>query len=141
MVKIGRENPTETARCCWSDGDPYRLASTAFEPSVTVLRLTVFVISLTLVFFFVTTLIAGVYVDRWKRKKILIYSDTLQALVTLLLIYSFTVGFAELETSFVAKDPSVTIEFIALFETGCPYTITPISFSYSPSKKSCDFSV
>jgi DHA3 family macrolide efflux protein-like MFS transporter len=38
------------------------------------------------------TPIAGVYVDRWSRKKVIAVSDGLQALAALTLIYLFTIG-------------------------------------------------
>ncbi len=42
------------------------------------------------------TPIAGVYVDRWSRKKIIAITDTIQALATLLLIISFFVNVGNL---------------------------------------------
>lgn len=42
----------------------------------------------------VLTPVAGVFVDRWSRKKLIATVDFLQALVTLALIYSFMIGYA-----------------------------------------------
>ncbi|MFX1251764.1 MAG: MFS transporter [Promethearchaeota archaeon] len=46
--------------------------------------------------FIVMTPIAGVYVDRWSRKKIIAISDGLQAGVTFALIYLFMMGFTNI---------------------------------------------
>ncbi|MFX0094827.1 MAG: MFS transporter [Candidatus Hodarchaeota archaeon] len=42
--------------------------------------------------FILMTPIAGVFVDRWSRKKIIVISDSLQAGVTFILIYLFAIG-------------------------------------------------
>lgn len=46
----------------------------------------------------ILTPIAGVFVDRWSRKKIIASVDFIQALVTVLLIYLFMVGQADIWT-------------------------------------------
>lgn len=41
------------------------------------------------------TLFAGVYVDRWSRKKVITVADTAQALLSLFLVVAFLMGYAE----------------------------------------------
>ena len=57
--------------------------------------------------------IAGVFVDRWSRKKIIATVDFLQALVTVLLIYLFTIG---LESGILVIWVLVIITLRAIFQ-------------------------
>ncbi len=76
--------------------------------------------------FLLVTPIAGVFIDRWARKKVIIFVDAMQAVFTILLILVFMAGFSDFQIIIFLLSLNTIRGIFGAFHTAAVDTLLPI---------------
>ena len=76
--------------------------------------------------FLLVTPIAGVFIDRWSRKRVIIFVDAMQAVFTGLLILTFMAGFTDFQIIVILLSLNTVRGVFGAFHTAAVDTLLPI---------------